>query len=242
MSYANPNVVTNIRDLANATDSQGSISPWRTKLLPAHFDDALFHVEAGSRESGRRTVTHTFPKKDYPYSEDMGRRPVEFTVRGYIIQYPMNRNTLYQRDYTVARDILQRRLEEATPRRAGVLQLPMAQDPMMVVCTRYRMTEEDKLGGYVVFDMTFVEVGVAPGTSMPSASSQLIQRSQAMRNQIVSSLTMPTPTRVAQMGPPFVVTTPRPPNVPIMGPPFVVTTPRPPPGPIGPTRRGRRRV
>src|SRR5262252_10831702 len=103
-----------IRDLA-------AIEPWRNKLLPAHFDNKLFHVEAGTRESGRRIVTHEFPKKDYPYSEDMGRRAKEFSVRGYCVQYVTDANKLFQRDYTVPRDDLETRLQTGGP---GTLQLP----------------------------------------------------------------------------------------------------------------------
>jgi len=71
--------ISTIRDLS---------SPWRAKLMPANFDTFMFHCESGSRENGRRIVTHEFLKKDLPYSEDMGRRAIEFSVRGYIIQYP----------------------------------------------------------------------------------------------------------------------------------------------------------
>src|SRR5215831_9411136 len=138
--------MSTIRDLA-------AIEPWRARLLPAHFDNRLFHVEAGSRESGRRIVTHEFPKKDLPYSEDMGRRAREFSVRGYCVQFVTDVNRLFQRDYTDPRDQLQIRLEQGG---AGTLQLPFM-TPLTVVCTRFRMTEESRLGGYVAFDMTFVE-------------------------------------------------------------------------------------
>ena len=61
---------------------------WRSRLMPAKFRGARFHVDTGVRESGRRIVPHEFPKRDVPYAEDMGRRAREFTVRGYIIVYP----------------------------------------------------------------------------------------------------------------------------------------------------------
>jgi prophage DNA circulation protein len=168
--------VATIRDLP---------SPWRQRLLPAHFDGRLFHAEAGSRESGRRIVTHEFPKKDLPYSEDLGRKAIEFTVRGYIIQFPYDANALYQRDYTIARNALQERLDLGG---FGTLQLPMMR-PLTVVCSRYRMTEEERTGGYVVFDMSFVELGVSPFNPVPSAAGNLEQQSQALRDQVVATLT-----------------------------------------------------
>ena len=169
--------VANIRDLA-------PYEPWRNKLLPAHFAGKLFHVEAGSRESGRRIVTHEFPKKNPPYSEDMGQRAVEFSVRGYCVQFVTDANALFQRDYTVPRDDLQERLEQGG---AGTLQLPF-QKPMTVVCTRYRMTGEERLGGYVAFDMTFVELGVPPFQTVVNSQNQLEQASQALRDYVQQTL------------------------------------------------------
>jgi prophage DNA circulation protein len=166
-----------IRELA-------AIEPWRRKLLPAHFDGRLFHVEAGSHESGRRIVTHEFPKKDLPYSEDMGRRAIEFSVRGYCVQFVNDSNELYQRDYTTPRDNLMERLERGG---SGMLQLPLMR-PLTVVCTRFRMTEEDRLGGYVAFDMTFVELGAPPFQPAVSSYQQLIEQSQALRDNVLASL------------------------------------------------------
>jgi prophage DNA circulation protein len=170
--------IATIRDLAQ-------ISPWRQKLLPAHFDGKLFHVEAGSMESGRRIVTHEFPKKDIPYSEDMGKKATEFTVRGYIIQFLYDTGVdLYRRDYTKARNLLQERLDTGG---YGTLQLPMMR-PMTVVCSRYRMTEEERTGGYVTFDMTFVELGAPPFKQTVNATSNLIAQSEALKSQIVAVL------------------------------------------------------
>jgi prophage DNA circulation protein len=132
---------------------------FRDKWLPASFRGAMFHVEAGSKESGRRIVTHEFPKRELPYSEDMGRKAFQFSVRGYILTYPIDTSIdLYKKDYTIARDALILQLEtEGT----GVLQLPTL-DPFTVVCSGYRWTEEERAGGYCVFDMTFAEWGQAP--------------------------------------------------------------------------------
>src|SRR6516162_1521581 len=95
---------------------------FREKWLPASFRGAMFHVEAGSKESGRRIVTHEFPKRELPYSEDMGRKAFQFSVRGYILTFPIDTTIdLYKTDYTIARDALIYQLEtEGT----GVLQLP----------------------------------------------------------------------------------------------------------------------
>jgi prophage DNA circulation protein len=165
-------------------------SAWRNDLLPAHFDGRVFHVESGSRESGRRIVVHEFPKKDTPYSEDMGQKAITFTVRGYCIVYPNDSGgvaaegvgSLYQPDYRIARDRLQTRLETGQP---GVLQLPTFK-PLMVKCQRYRMAEEDKYGGYCVFDMTFVEAGVQPFMSQTDTGANLRAQSDQLKTQVLS--------------------------------------------------------
>jgi prophage DNA circulation protein len=145
----------------------------------------LFHVESGSMENGRSIVLHEFPKRDTPYAEDMGRRAVEFAVRGYCIQYPSDTGvSLYMKDYTIARDLLRDRLETGG---AGALQLPMF-PPVVVTCSRYRLTEEERFGGYCVFDMTFVEQGASPFTNVSDPTSALMAESIKMRAQIKAAL------------------------------------------------------
>jgi prophage DNA circulation protein len=160
-------------------------APWRDKLLPASFRNAEFHVEAMAPDGGRRLVVHEFPKKDRPYAEDMGRRAYGFTVRGYVIAYPSNTGfTLYQRDYTIARDALRDALDQGG---GGRLQLPSVPS-VIVACDRWRMTEEAQRGGYVSFDMVFVEQGEAPGVPPPSSRDELITMTSRMRAQVLANL------------------------------------------------------
>jgi prophage DNA circulation protein len=144
--------------MANIQELKSGIA-WRQKWKPAMFRNARFHVDAGVRESGRRIVTHEFPKRDTPYAEDMGRRAREITVRGYIIVFPREgEGALQKKDYLPARDALITALEEEGP---AVLQLPLL-GMLNVAVTRYRVTEENKAGGFCTFDMSFVEYGQAP--------------------------------------------------------------------------------
>jgi prophage DNA circulation protein len=160
-------------------------SAWRKDLLPAHFDGKAFHVDNGSRESGRRIVLHEFPKKEEPYAEDMGKRAVAFSVRGYCIVYPhedASASDLYRNDYRIARNALQARLETG---QTGVLQLPLL-PPMKVKCQRYRLTEEDKFGGYCVFDMQFVEAGVQPFMPNTDTGANLQAQADALKSNLAS--------------------------------------------------------
>lgn len=170
-------------------------NPWRADVQPARFKNAPFHCEVGSRESGRRIVEHEFPKKELPFAEDMGRQAIQFTVRGYCIAYPRNMEgaglELYNRDYRIARDLLRRSLEEEG---SGDLQLPF-QKSLRVVCTKYRLSEEERFGGYCVFDMTFVEVGMDPQqqTSKDDTQGQLGAAADNTRNAVSNNLSPSKP-------------------------------------------------
>jgi hypothetical protein len=167
-------------------------------LLPAMFDGCPFYTDSGARESGRRTVVHEYPKSDRCYAEDMGQRAVEFTVRAYFVAYvrdedgdALTSQWLHRRDYRIGRDKLQMRLDQGGE---GVLQLPNqgrggGGDPLTltVVCTRYRMVEEDRYGGYVTFEMSFVEYGQVP---MPQISTKNLVNDamQNGQNQVTNNL------------------------------------------------------
>lgn len=173
-----------------ATIKEISNTAWRDELLPAHFDTCMFHVESGSQEGGRRIVVHEFPKRDLCYSEDMGRSATTFTVRGYCITYPRDLQQpipLYSRDYRTPRNILQARLDTGG---AGTLQLPTFR-PVRCVCQRYRMSEEQKLGGYVVFDMQFVEVGAPPFRPVEDTEENMIAQSKVLQQRVLERLARP---------------------------------------------------
>jgi hypothetical protein len=174
-----------------ATIREVSNTAWRDELMPAHFDGCMFHVESGSREGGRRIVVHEFPKRDLPYSEDLGKSATTFTVRGYCIVYPRDlsdyANPLYMRDYRIPRNILQDRLDRGG---GGTLQLPTYR-PVRCVCQRYRMTEEQKFGGYVVFDMQFVELGAPPFRSVEVTEEKMIAESKFLQQRVLAKLARP---------------------------------------------------
>ena len=158
---------------------------WRSKWMPAKFRGARFHVETAVRESGRRVVPHEFPKRDAPYAEDMGRRQREFTVRGYIIVYPRNTGAVLQKkDYTEARDALIEALEKEGP---AILQLPLL-GILEVACTRYRVTEENRTGGYCAFDMSFTEAGKAPATGTRDSKAGVYYAVDKISQATINSL------------------------------------------------------
>ena len=60
-------------------------NPWRDRYQPAAFRNAQFFVETDARVGGRRVAPHEYPKRNTPYSEDMGRKALRFLVQGYLI-------------------------------------------------------------------------------------------------------------------------------------------------------------
>jgi prophage DNA circulation protein len=161
---------------------------WRNELLPATFGRAEFHCDVSSWQGGRRIVEHQFPKKDLPYAEDMGRTAVEFSIRGYCVAYPLDieiGSGLWQRDYRRPRDLLQSQLDAGGP---AILQLP-TMSPMYVVCSRYRLVEERRLGGYCAFDMTFVEAGIPlPAREPVDPKLNVINKTILARERIVKMM------------------------------------------------------
>jgi prophage DNA circulation protein len=149
-------------------------APWRVQLVPAKFRTAEFKVESNARESGRRVVVHEFPKRDEPYSEDLGRKPRRFHVVGYIITGPTDQAKGV--NYKTARDDLVTQLEKEGP---GVLQLPTLHI-FQVCCEEYSVSETRERGGYCVFEMRFVEAG---RIILPTQSTTTLAKSAAVTAQ-----------------------------------------------------------
>lgn len=129
---------------------------WKLSLVPASFKGAVFKIDTGSKESGRRIVEHEFPMRDIPWGEDMGRRARRFRVTGYIIQGPN------EPDYQSTRDMLIASLES---RGAGILIHPTLGTDLVVNDT-YSVTESRTRGGIAEFEMMFHEAGQAISTAV----------------------------------------------------------------------------
>lgn len=119
---------------------------WREKLRTASFRGVQFHVDTSDdTAAGRRAVQHTYPGRDLPYTEDMGRRQREYRLDAYIVSP----------DYMAARDQLIDACQEAGP---GDLVHPYF-GTRRVVCTECRVTHSAADGGIVRFALAFVEAG-----------------------------------------------------------------------------------
>ena len=75
----------------------------RARLLPASFGGVPFYVVMSGGMGGRRLVTHEFPLRDTPFTEDLGMLPRRFRLQAYVIDDPAG-FTVYQdlRDALIA--------------------------------------------------------------------------------------------------------------------------------------------
>lgn len=120
----------------------------RPDLQPASYNGVVFHVEAGTRSSGRRIALHEFPKRDKPYAENMGRKARRFSIAAYVIGP----------NFRAQRDALIEQLETEGP---GSLILPTGQtdDDQKVVVENYSVAERRVQGLYAEFEISFIEAG-----------------------------------------------------------------------------------
>lgn len=130
-----------------AADKAGAVAPsgWRASLKPASFRGVAFFVDQRELEGGRRAVTHEFPGRDIPFTEDLGRKAATFTVEGYVLGA----------DYMAARDKFEAACNAEGP---GALIVPWMPE-RKVVCTGMRLRETAKEGGIARFSLTFTEAG-----------------------------------------------------------------------------------
>lgn len=127
---------------------------WRDKLRPASFRGVRFLVDRVDYESGRRGPDHEFPDRELPYAEDTGKKQGKWDFDGYVVGP----------DYFAARNRLQKALEKKGP---GDLIHPYY-GRLRVMCRSVRITETAGEGGFVRFQLKFVEAG---SLSFPKVNS-----------------------------------------------------------------------
>lgn len=132
-------------------------NPWRDRWQQASFRGAIFYCEHDARASGRRVAVHEYPKRDTPYSEDMGKRAVRHPISAYLVGP----------NYVGERDSLISALEREGP---GMLIHPLL-GQMQVICETYTVTETREKGGFCQFEMLFVEAGSDAGSSPTQSTS-----------------------------------------------------------------------
>lgn len=151
-----------------------------TSLRQASFRGVPFEVDGVEATGGRRVVLHEYPLRDTPYSEDLGRRAREFSVRGFLVQ-----GRGY--DYFQARADLLAALEAYGP---GELVHPWHGE-MRVAAEEYRLRESMERGGLLELDIRFREAGqlVNPAAAADTAGGVATAAAsvrQALKNSFLS--------------------------------------------------------
>uniref|UniRef100_UPI0028ADAC78 DNA circularization protein n=1 Tax=Stutzerimonas nitrititolerans TaxID=2482751 RepID=UPI0028ADAC78 len=130
---------------------------WRDRIDPelrGSYRGVEFHVERADTTGGRRWLVHEYPRRDVPYTEDMGRRAKEWRLSLFVAGD----------DYDRQRDKLIAALDAPG---AATLVHPYL-GTMSAVATDVRFSESTREGGVCVFEVTFTESGLQlePATSV----------------------------------------------------------------------------
>lgn len=123
------------------------IDDWKQRLRPASFAGVPFKVKSHEATGGRRVVTHEFPLKDKPFTEDLGHKATGFTVSAYVL------GAAYFDD----RDALLTALDQ--PGSAQLVHPYLGN--LSVVCTGWSLSETTDEGRVARFALTFIESGEA---------------------------------------------------------------------------------
>ena len=147
------------------------------KYRQASFRGITFEIESRSYSSGRRLQVHEYPNKDIPYTEDMGKKHVSYSITAFIIG----------RNYKEKRDKLRIACIEKDP---GILIHP-DYGSLEVIVESISIKESRDQGGMAVFDLTFVEAGIKalPETSIDHATV-LLNSSENMRRSVLDNFSI----------------------------------------------------
>lgn len=127
---------------------------WLTTLWAASYKGVPFHFEEDRSKGGRDNVKHTFPRRDDPYIEDMGRAVRYFSGTAYV----------HGDDADAQAAALEAALDAYG---AGTLVVPYF-GPVQVHCDEFERAVQRDKAGYVAFDVKFVRAGATtPNVSVP---------------------------------------------------------------------------
>lgn len=141
---------------------------WLDSYRTASFRGIEFKVEGHDAQFGRRKVTHEYPGRDKPFTEDLGRKAREFSVDAYVLGD----------DYAAARDQLITACESDG---VGELVHPYLGN-LQVECMGLRVREMSREGRICYMQITFVEAGEAefPSDEVDSVKAVTSSANDAM--------------------------------------------------------------
>jgi prophage DNA circulation protein len=173
---------------------------WQEQLLPASFRGVPFVVLDTNLRGGRRVVEHSYPFRDVPWAEDLGRSARRISFDGFVVGD----------DAGAQRDALATACEQKGP---GPLVHP-TKGFIQVACQEFETEERWDKGRVIKFRFVFVEAGelLFPGTNTDtqanSTASALGVDTAANQDVASSSAAVdgsPAPTGQVDIGLPQIV-------------------------------------
>lgn len=133
------------------------MASWRDRIDPelrGSFRGVEFNVEYADTSGGRRWLVFEYPRRDQPYTEDMGRRAKEWRLSFFIVGD----------DY----DLQRQRMDDALDAPGAATLVHPYRGRFSVVAADVRSSESWDEGGICKYDVTFVESGedLLPETSV----------------------------------------------------------------------------
>jgi prophage DNA circulation protein len=144
---------------------------WKDNLQRANFRGVDFFVDSAEFDGGNRTAIHSYPQRNEPLIEWLGRKVRTYRISGYLVGD----------DYAKQLNRLIKKFESPPPgfpHKVGVTMRHPYRGDLRVVGQDLRITESKSDGAFAKLDMTFVEAGREPGPPV-SNGAQLGKAKQA---------------------------------------------------------------
>lgn len=146
----------------------------KSNLRPASFRGIPFKIKRATTKVGRRIVTHEFPLKDIPYTEDLGRGAREYTLEAHVIGD----------GHENVRDQLIQAIENN--KEPGILMHPIF-GAVRVVPGPIEHVFDNEAGNIEYFNLTFLEAGENKYPSpILDTSGQIVQAATLLKAVIKS--------------------------------------------------------
>lgn len=152
------NVAGSVGGIANSVSRLASLfgpaaGSWAANLKTAQYGTVKFLYEDVSTAAGRRTTIHTYPYRDDVWVEDLGKKPRQFEVRGFLIE---NDLVTKSQGVTAERDRLLALCESSVPQ---TLIHPTLGTQKSVTCLSLELNDRSDLGLVIEFRMSLIITG-----------------------------------------------------------------------------------
>ena len=144
---------------------------WRDNLREASFRGVPFLVDSAQFEGGVRTVSHTYPQRDEPLVEWLGRKVRQYKIEAFLVgdDYAANLQKLVA--------AIEKRPTDFPLRSSSILIHPYL-GHLRVVATGIRYKEVKSEGRMARVELAFVEAGLEPAPPI-STGQQLGKAAKA---------------------------------------------------------------